>query len=170
LPGLVKETTFFTAKSNPSRDEELKHSPDIEFKALNYTELIPVMIKGVQEQQGAINNLQQENEALKQQITELKQMITGNAKSSGSDGAYLLQNAPNPFNQNTTVSSYVPASVKKAQLMVYNMDGRLINTFTLTNGRNTVSIGAGSLPAGQYSYTLLADGKKIDTKSMTITK
>ena len=174
LPNLVKETKFFTSKSNPSKQEELKNMPDIEFKALNYTELIPVIIKGMQEQQLAINNLQQENEALMQQISELKQMITGNANSSGAqanaDGAYLLQNAPNPFNQNTVVSCYVPSSAKKAQLNIYALDGSLIRSFTLTTGKNTVNIDAGTLSAGRYSYTLLADGKNVDSKSMVITK
>ena len=174
LPDLVKETKFFTSKSNPSRFEELKNVPDIEFKALNYTELIPIIIKGMQEQQLAIDNLQQENEALRHQISEIKQLISANANSSdarsNAGGAYLLQNVPNPFNQNTSVSCYVPASVKKAQLVVYNSDGRLIRTFTLTNGRNTINIEAGSLSAGQYSCTLSADGKNIDTKNMTITK
>ncbi len=174
LPGLVKETTFFTSKSNPSKPDKLKNLPDIEFKALNYTELIPVIIKGMQEQQFAINNLQQENEALMQEISELKQMITGNANSFGArsntGGAYLLQNAPNPFNQNTMVSCYVPPSVKKAQLVIYGLDGSLIRAFTLTTGRNMVNIGAGTLSAGQYSYTLLADGKNVDSKTMMITK
>ena len=176
LPGLVKETKFFTAKSNPGRTEELKNLPDIEFKALNYTELIPLIIKGMQEQQQAISNLQQENEAFRQQINELKQIILASANSSAATSntnagtSWLLQNAPNPFDQNTTIRYNVPVLIKKAQLMIYTMDGRLVRSFSLNSGMNTFTINAGSLSEGQYVYTLLVDGKKVDTKTMTITK
>ncbi|HEX5154379.1 MAG TPA: tail fiber domain-containing protein [Parafilimonas sp.] len=168
LPTLVKETKFFTSKSNPSRSEELKNMPDIEFKALNYTELIPVIIKGMQEQQQTI-------EELRQQVSELKQMlaatnVTGAKSNTEINTAYLLQNSPNPVKGNATVRCYVPASVKQAQLLMYNMNGRLMRSFPLSNGMNDIAISTGSLSAGQYSYTLLTDGKKVDTRSMAITK
>jgi hypothetical protein len=175
LPGLVKDTKFYTSKSDPTRSDELKNAPDIDFKALNYTELIPVIIKAMQEQQATIQNLQSENEQIKQQINELKQMIVANNASAATagtnaNGAYLLQNAPNPFNQNTTIQCYVPSSVKQARLAVYSMKGQLIRSFSLNNGMNNVSIDANTLSSGQYSYTVLADGKKSDSKSMTIAK
>lgn len=174
LPNLVKETTFFTAKSNPSRSEELKNMADIEFKALNYTELIPVIIKGMQEQQQTIHDLQQTNDQLQQQMNELKQMILASSNSSeatsNTNAAWLLQNAPNPFNQNTTIQCYVQASIKQPRLLVYNAGGQLMKSFSLSKGMNSVTINAGSLSSGQYSYTLLADGKKVDTKSMVLTK
>jgi hypothetical protein len=164
LPNLVKETKFFTSKSNPSRSEELKNTPDIEFKALNYTELIPVIIKGMQEQQQIIHDLQQKNDQLQQQMNELKQMILVSSNSSkvtsNTSAARLLQNAPNPFDQNTTIQCYVPVSVKQSRLLVYNAGGQLIKSFTLNNGMNKVTINAGSLSSGQYTYTLFADGKK----------
>ena len=33
-----------------------------------------------------------------------------------------------------------------------------------------VTVEAGSLAAGNYFYTLIADGKKVDSKQMTIVK
>jgi hypothetical protein len=171
LPGLVKETKFFTAKSNPSASEELKNMPDIEFKALNYTELIPVIIKGMQEQQQTIRDLQLKNDQLVQQIADLKQMIqSGNTNPRVESEAYLLQNSPNPFNKNTIIHCYVPASTKQAQLRVYNMSGQLIKSFSLRNGMNDINVNAGALSSGQYSYSLMADGKKIESRNMTITK
>ena len=73
LPGLVKESKFFSSKADPTKSEELKNAPDIDFKALNYTELIPVIIKAMQEQQQLIQNLQDKNDQFQQQIDELKQ-------------------------------------------------------------------------------------------------
>jgi hypothetical protein len=167
LPCMVKETKFETRLANPDADP--KSSETINFKALNYTELIPVIIKGMQEQQQTIDEL-------RQQVNDLKQMLlaatsASNAKSNTEiNGAYLLQNSPNPVSGGATIRCYVPASVKQAQLLVYNMSGRLMKSFPLSNGMNDVAITTGSLSSGQYSYTLLVDGKKVDTKSMAITK
>jgi hypothetical protein len=79
LPDLVNDTKFETAMAQPHATEaalqqtqevaktETK-SEIIEFKALNYTELIPVLIKGMQE-------LEQENTQLKSELEELKQLV-----------------------------------------------------------------------------------------------
>lgn len=172
LPGLIKETKFETKLADPNAD--IKNSETIDFKAVNYTELIPVIIKGMQEQQQTIQNLENKNDQLQQQLNELKQMIIANSNSSGvksnSVEAYVLQNAPNPFNQSTTIHCYIPTLVKQSQLAVYNAAGNLIKTFSLSSGMNDVVISAGTLSSGQYSYSLLIDGRKADTKSMVITK
>jgi hypothetical protein len=164
LPNLVKQTKFETGS-----DSSAMHgapSATINFKAINYTELIPVLVKGMQEQQSVINQLQQ-------QVNELQQMVQQllDIKSTGSStSSYLLQNAPNPFSQNTIVRCYVPFSVTRAKLEIYNISGQLIRSYALSSGMNSVTIEAGVLSAGEYSYLLFADGKKVDTKKMTITR
>ena len=67
------------------------------------------------------------------------------------------------------IKCYVPASVKQAQLAIYNMKGQVIKTYKLSPGMNNVSITGGSLASGQYTYSLLADGKKVDSKNMVMT-
>ena len=58
LPDLVKDTKFFPAKAMPlSENDGLQNSEALNFKALNYTELIPIMIKALQEQQQEIEEL-----------------------------------------------------------------------------------------------------------------
>lgn len=189
LPNIVQDTKFETANSqadanlkqpsiggkensaNSVKPADKTKSEEIDFKAVNYTELIPIIIKGMQEQQAVIEKQQQE-------IDELQQMVKNNTsgfssttpKSAEISGTYLLQNAPNPFSQNTTVRCYVPSTVQQAKLAVYNMNGQLIKTFSLTSGMNTVTISAGTLSSGQYTYTLLADGKKVDSKNMIMTQ
>ena len=173
LPALVKDTKFETrlAKGDTS------NSATVSFKALNYTELIPVIIKGMQEQQQTINSLQEVNKKQQQQIDELRQMIhasiankAANSSSVVSTSASLLQNAPNPFSQNTVISCYVPSSAKQAQLIINNADGRILKSYSLVKGRNTITINANTLAAGEYMYSLLIDGKEIDSRRMTLTK
>ena len=66
LPTLVKQSKFEAA---PDESVATGTAPvAIDFKALNYTELIPIMIKGMQEQQAIIEKQQE-------QINQLKQML-----------------------------------------------------------------------------------------------
>jgi hypothetical protein len=88
-----------------------------------------------------------------------------------SDIATLSQNAPNPFSQNTTIGYYLPASVKNAVIYVYNLQGIQISSIQVNDrGNGSVVIYGNSLPSGMYVYTLITDGKVVDTKSMILTK
>jgi len=179
LPTLVKDSKFETALAKaPGKvgaDGKMERasagkSETIDFKALNYTELIPIMIKGMQEMQARINDLESTIASLKS--TNASSVTAANASDikSGNINAYLKQNAPNPFTQTTSIQYYLPESVHNAQLIVYSIDGRQVKSFTLTTGVNNVTINAGSLSAGQYMYSLVVDGKKVDTKNMVLTK
>ena len=163
LPNLVKDTKFYPAKAVPSEGENLENTEVINFKALNYTELIPILIKGMQEQQQEIDQLQQT-------VQTLLDKLQTSGTATNLNGAYLLQNAPNPFARTTLVRCYVPVSVKQAKLSVYNLNGQLIKSITLTSGINNVNIAANNLAAGEYSYSLVADGQTADTKKMTIAR
>jgi hypothetical protein len=79
LPDLVNDSKFETAMAQPQATETAlqqaqepgkteTQSEIIEFKTLNYTELIPVLIKAMQE-------LAQENTQLKSELGELKQLV-----------------------------------------------------------------------------------------------
>lgn len=65
----------------------------------------------------------------------------------------------------------VPLTAKQARLLVYNFNGNLLKTYTLTNkGMNEVIINGGTLSSGQYTYSLSVDGKMVDSKKMILTK
>ncbi|MGI8952210.1 MAG: tail fiber domain-containing protein [Chitinophagaceae bacterium] len=189
LPNLVKDSKFETKMAQPPSQAQAAvadpRNPDaqsvaasvsskpnetIDFKALNYTELIPILIKAVQEQQQQINDLKQQV----QNLTNAKAVSSSSSVKTitpDMSGASLQQNAPNPFNANTVIRCNVPASAQQAQLSVYSLDGKPLKTFTLNNkGMNEVTINAGALPSGQYIYSLLVDGKKVDSKNMMLTK
>jgi hypothetical protein len=86
-------------------------------------------------------------------------------------GAQLFQNTPNPFTQNTTINMLIPDEVAKATLYVYDMQGTQKKSITINERGNTsVTISGGEFEAGMYMYTLIADGKAIDTKQMILTK
>jgi len=129
----------------------------------------------MQEQQSTIQQQQKQIDQQQRQINDLKQMLqtslaSNQNSSTALSNAWLQQNTPNPFNQNTIIHCFVPSSVKQAQLIVYSLDGRQVKSFTLSNGTNDINIAAGTLASGQYTYSLLIDGKSIDNKKMILTK
>lgn len=174
LPELVGNARFETVLANPHpTEEDAKASKTIMFKTLNYTELIPILIKGMQEQQETIDKQQQQIDQLKQLV---QSMINNTNPSSfspsgNSTGAYLLQNAPNPFSQNTVIRYNIPSGIHDARLSIMNAEGKQAKVYSLQNrGLNTITINAGTLSAGAYSYSLIVDGKLVDSKTMVITR
>jgi hypothetical protein len=86
---------------------------------------------------------------------------------SDKDAIVLNQNVPNPFAEQTTITYNVPASVGKAQIIFFNNLGQVIQTVDIkTRGKGKVNVFASDLSSGLYNYTLVADGKVIDSKKM----
>ena len=172
LPQLVKETSFDTRWSQNlnAQDAEKAKGETINYKTLNYTELIPLLIKGMQEQQAMI---EKQNDKIAQLQSQLNGTLASSSNESkqGAAGAYLLQNAPNPFNAETRISCSIPASVKTAYINIINADGVVVQAFAIAErGSCTVSVKASPLAAGNYSYVLITDGKIADAKKMIVSK
>ena len=69
------------------------------------------------------------------------------------------------------IGYYIPESVKEAQILFYNELGVVLKTVDIREkGKGQVTVYASNLSSGIYTYTLLADGKVIDTKKMVCTK
>lgn len=83
----------------------------------------------------------------------------------------LYQNSPNPFTERTIIRCDIENSVADAVLYLYDMNGRQIDSrMIVERGATEVTIEGGSLDAGIYMYSLIADGQVIDTKRMILTK
>lgn len=139
------------------------------FYALRYGDFIVPLVKAVQEQQKQIDEQQK-------QIEELKTLVQSIAKQAASgttnvlSTAFLKQNAPNPFSNGTVINYYIPENISSAQIIITDMKGGLIRTFSATKGAGQINITSGELSAATYNYTLLINGKRIDTKQMVLTK
>ena len=101
----------------------------------------------------------------------------GNGGTSGIGGtvsssvASLSQNAPNPFVDATAVRMVIPEAVTDAMLCIYDMSGKQIRRTEIHDrGEVTVSVTAEGLTAGMYLYSLIADGKLVNTRKMILTK
>ena len=79
----------------------------------------------------------------------------------------LEQNVPNPFAEQTTINFSLPTSVEKAQMLFYNIEGKLIKSIDINErGASRINVFASDLSNGIYTYTLVADGEIVDTKRM----
>ncbi len=83
----------------------------------------------------------------------------------------LQQNEPNPTNSDTKIKFFTPDHVSKANIFVFDVNGRMVKQYNFMNisGNQEITLQANSLEAGMYFYTLLIEGREIDTKKMFIT-
>lgn len=150
--------------------------PAVEFKTLNYIALIPVTIGAIQEQQAIIEEQKERINALTARLDKMDADRAATMQRVGADGGSkeitsLFQNEPNPFNENTVIRYQLPSTVRVAALEIFGANGQLVKRFeSLASGQGQIMIAAGALKAGAYSYTLVVDGLRIDSKVMVITE
>ena len=152
---------------------DLVYQKDDGYLAVNYTELIPILVQSIKE------------------LNEKVEMLSGNkAKrsmaASGGDNfaettsvdafdleevASMSQNVPNPFSEKTDIAIYLPETVQTATLYIYDLSGKQLEQHPITGRGNTVmTIHADRMDAGMYVYSLIADKKVVTTKKMIVTK
>ena len=167
--------------------EVVKDMPD-GTKAMAYTDLIAVLVEAIKEQQTQIENMQamittccqresnysplKNTEGNKQEEIQIKSSsVNGNDIQEVETGAQLFQNVPNPFSENTEIKFEIPENMISAKLLVHNMQGIEIKSYSITQkGLGAIVINSFELPAGMYTYTLLVNNRIVDTKKMILTK
>ncbi|GDX48301.1 hypothetical protein LBMAG25_11190 [Bacteroidota bacterium] len=161
---------------------------------LRYSEFVMPLVKSVQELSAQNEKLENQNDELKIQNDELKNEIAliknqikqfdqslaqcctayqpSNVHGTSSiDVPSLEQNAPNPFSEHTIIRYYMPLQAQSASIKIYALDGsELLSIPATTKGVGSVTVNGHSLASGVYVYTLIIDGKTIDTKQMILTK
>ena len=163
--------------------------------SINYVSMIPILTSAINElqqekesQQNMIDNMQQELNALRQALMSCcKTNQTKSLQEEGSNPTQqfeltdpakanveemkVYQNAPNPFNATTTIQCYIPQTIQKAQLCVYDMLGVQVKCLPVS-GRGTIDIQieAGQLSSGVYTYFLIGDAQTSDAKQMILTR
>lgn len=169
LPEVVRDYEW-------QRDEVTgeKHKIPSAVMGVMYDDIIPVLVKGIQE-------LSVENDELKSCIEKIESTlsISGDSKQEEelnqqtvilSGGAYLQQNVPNPFDGTTAINYYVPDPYAKVQMQFMTISGDVLQTVDLSSGKGSVTVKASELAAGTYQYSLLVNGRVIGTKKMMLQK
>ncbi len=163
-----------------------KLSPREEYKGLNYVGLIPVLISALKEEHAKNEEMENRLEELEARMNTCCQRGAAKTDEDGGSGnsngdntnrmtvelssmqvIVLEQNVPNPFAEQTSISYFIPDDVRSAQIIFSDMLGRNIKTVEVTTGYGIMTVFASNLSSGQYTYSLLIDGKVAETKKMS---
>ena len=138
---------------------------------INYIEMIPLLVESIKELKTEIATLQRGNTGGAVVMTRAAYSDTDIEESTAITIPMLKQNNPNPFTENTVIEYTLPESIQNANIYIYDMNGKQIEQIVLTErGESSITVNGGQLSAGMYLYSLIADGKVIDTKRMILTK
>lgn len=132
------------------------------YLAVNYIELVPVLIRAMQE--------------LKQELDETRKPAFGTRGTTeiGNESliskCVLYQNKPNPFKGQTVIRFKLADDIKDAAICIFDMTGKTIKKLPISSGMDSVSVGGYELGEGMFLYSLIVNGEEIDTKKMVISK
>ena len=147
------------------------------FKSLKYEAFIPILIQGAKEQQSTIDSLKTQIQDLQNQMAQVLNSNGSGAKIVNtinielSNDAVLYQNIPNPFGEETTINYFIPDNTSNAKIIFFDMYGQSMKDVQLTTtGSGNIHMDSKNLASGIYSYSLVIDGKIIDTKKMVKSK
>lgn len=146
--------------------------------SINYGQFVVPLVKGMQEQQVMIEQQKQIIEDLLKRIEllETNKEVDKALNITGMDEldqnrSSMDQNHPNPFTNETLVRYYLGQKFSSACLNVYDLTGKQIISIPITQkGQSSISIGSEKLGAGIYIYSIIADGKIVDSKKMVVTE
>lgn len=176
LPDAVEEVSKPEIKDPETGDVV---SPALDHLAVNYQEIIPILVKATQEQQATIEQLQSDLADLQAQVAACCEAKSANGQGMGQSDfnlevlptpSDLKQNYPNPFAQQTTIQ-YTIGCACKAEIVVYDQSGRMIATLVsgaAKPGTYSVNWDASNLESGIYFYTLIVDGQEFVKRAVKI--
>lgn len=136
-------------------------------KSINYVELVPILVQAVGELSAKVEELENGN------LQKKAQKATANQRSS--EGSLLMlslaQNKPNPFSNSTTIEVCIPEDVQKAFIYVYDLQGKKVEQVDITaRGKQNIQLSSANLTDGMFLYSLIADGKVVETRRMIVEK
>ncbi len=171
----------FSGVDKPKNDKDLY--------GLRYSDFVMPLVKAVQELSATNDSLKKQNDAqqtinidLQNRLAKLEAMMNSKQSSAfssqqklstvnGQPSTALAQNIPNPFSNTTTINYSLPQNFKTAQIIVIDELGNTIKIFNLSGtGKGTINFSSPFRVGASYQYSLLIDGKLIDTKQMVLAK
>ncbi|MEO5673142.1 MAG: tail fiber domain-containing protein [Chitinophagales bacterium] len=162
---------FITDAHQPAdynADGTLLHEA-VDFKVINYPGFTGLLLASVKELSSKIDDLQSQlddccgygmqlrGDGSSDQTIELKSALSPS----------LGQSVLNPHSIQSTIPYYVPAESNEAKIIFKDQLGREVNAVHIVGrGQGQLTIMTSQLEDGIYIYSLVVDGKVVDTKKM----
>jgi hypothetical protein len=196
LPDLVKQSIF---RAEYDSTGHMIHDT-VQYKSINYIGLIPIVVQAIKEINqkndslthcltGKIDSLKQIINNYENRFNNLELMINNCCHPSTKSmlnnnnnevteveleniqAIVLDQNVPNPFAENTLINYFIPENINFAQIIFTDNYGRIMKTVDIkTSGKGMIKVYAANLSSGIYTYSLIVDGKVVDSKKMVCSK
>ena len=151
----------------------LVHEGQDGYLAVNYTELVPILIRSIQELKAELDEVKGRT-AVQQDETarrDRQSTATGMAdKTAATTQATLYQNQPNPFTSQTVIRFSLPENAPASYIYIFDMQGKMVRQLPVNPLMQSVTINGYELQAGIYLYSLVVGGQEIDTKRMLLSK
>jgi hypothetical protein len=147
---------------------ELVYEQEDGSKSINYMEMIPLLVQTINELQGRLATLENDKTPKSRIVNE-----TSNVSSPVNTPAVvakLAQNTPNPFTERTTIRFTLPEDVQNAYIYIFDMTGKMQKQLPVDASMQSITINGYELSAGMYIYSLVVNGKEMDTKRMILSK
>lgn len=168
----TKEDTYsahrhygFSAQELQTIYPELVYEGQDGYLRVNYVELVPLLIRSIQELKQELDEVKGSNKSFTRSATN-----QSNDFSTTATGNVLYQNTPNPYKERTFIRFKLAEKTQDASICIFDMTGKMLKKMPVSAEMNSVSISGAELGEGMFLYSLIANGQVIDTKRMVITK
>jgi len=133
------------------------------YLAVNYIELVPLLIRSIQDLKQELDELKSGEGNIKRtpQVADVDDLST-KGKS------VLYQNTPNPFQEKTIIRFKLSDDARDASICIFDMSGKLLKKLPVSEGMESVSVNGYELGEGMFLYSLVVNGREIDTKRMIL--
>ena len=132
------------------------------YLSVNYSELVPLLIRSIQVLKQELDDVKSKSNVRK------RTSETGIDPSATSSGNVLYQNTPNPFKEQTVIRFKLAEDTKDASICIFDMTGKTLKKLPVLLGMESVSVNGYELGEGLFLYSLVVNGREIDTKKMVI--
>jgi hypothetical protein len=161
---------FIAQEVNEVLPEIVIYDDSTDTYGIDYSKAVPVLVEAIKAQQAQIDSLKQ---IIKKNFSTLKsaEINTRIDELKGQNETPVLeQNVPNPFSVETNINFYIPQSAKSVAMYIYNLQGTQMKAYFISSrGKSSVAINGSELLPGMYLYTLIVDGKEVNTLKMILT-
>jgi hypothetical protein len=135
------------------------------YLSVNYSEMVPLLIRSIQALKKELDEMKEEKARSKNNTPTSSNMPEAIGRRN-----ILFQNTPNPFKEKTTICFRLADDAQNAAVCIFDMSGKLLKKIPVSSGMESVSINGYELGEGMFLYTLMANGREVDTKRMVLSK
>ncbi len=136
---------------------------------IRYDEFVVPLVKAVQELTAYSKDQQKEIGELKRQLgNDNSTAFLGDIRPTG---VVLFQDDSNPGTSSIQIPIALPEGIRQANVVISTLKGKPLKDILVNErGDTTVKFSDNEFSPGMYFYSLIADGKVVDTKRLILTK